>query len=211
MKNFKINGAEVRTVEKEGMIYTVSNDLAKAFGYKNTAKIKRHIKEHCLSAATINTAGGKQKMAIINKSGLLSVCEKLKYEDVAKELIDYVKNYSVVESIFKEEYNFEIETIDESITFKDLSLLMNKSGVKIGRNELFAFARSTGLLLTSGNYWNRPSQEMVDMGHLEVRLVTTETAVDSYTHIQPLATKSGQIYIFNKYIEYLKRFEQSAA
>lgn len=105
VKNFKINGEEVRTVEKEGMIYTVSNDLAKAFGYKNKGKIKRHIKEHCLSSTIIKTAGGKQKMAITDKNGLLSVCEKLKREDEAKELIDYVKNYSVAESIFKEEYN----------------------------------------------------------------------------------------------------------
>ena len=65
---------EVRTTVIDGMPYFVGKDVALALGYKNPQEaIREHVDLEDKGVSEILTPGGKQKMPVINESGVYSL------------------------------------------------------------------------------------------------------------------------------------------
>lgn len=76
---------EVRTVVVNGEPYFVGKDVALALGYSDTADaIKKHVDAEDKGVGEIPTPGGKQKMIIINESGVYSLVFGSKLPDAKK-------------------------------------------------------------------------------------------------------------------------------
>lgn len=64
----------IRTIERNGEPWFVGKDVAVALGYKDTVNaLKSHVDAEDKGGWQITTPSGKQKMAIINESGLYSL------------------------------------------------------------------------------------------------------------------------------------------
>jgi len=65
---------QIRTVEIDGQIWFVGKDVAVILGYENTSRdVNRHVDDEDKGATEMVTPGGKQKIVIINESGLYSL------------------------------------------------------------------------------------------------------------------------------------------
>lgn len=65
---------EIRTVTIDNEPWFVGKDVAVALGYERTADaIRQHVEEEDRGVGEIQTPGGKQKMTIINESGLYAL------------------------------------------------------------------------------------------------------------------------------------------
>ena len=61
---------QVRTVEIDGEPWFVSNDIAKALGYRMASDLNRRIDDEDKGTQKVSTPGGVQEMTVINESGL---------------------------------------------------------------------------------------------------------------------------------------------
>lgn len=96
--NFEQN--EVRTILVNNEPFFVGKDVADVLGYSNTQKaILNHVDEEDKGVTKWDTLGGKQKMTIINESGLYSLILKSKLPN-AKKFKRWVTN-EVLPSIRK--------------------------------------------------------------------------------------------------------------
>ena len=78
MKNnivaFKYNEQQVRTIEKNGEPWFVGKDVAAILGYSDTADaVKKHVDPEDKGVGEMPTPGGKQRIMLINESGLYSL------------------------------------------------------------------------------------------------------------------------------------------
>lgn len=65
---------KVRTVIKDGEPWLVGKDVAQILEYKDTAKaIRTHVDAEDKGVSVLDTPGGKQKITIINESGMYSL------------------------------------------------------------------------------------------------------------------------------------------
>ena len=91
---------ELRTVEIDGVVWFVGKDVAAALGYTNSRDaIATHVFADDKGVESIDTLGGRQKMTIINESGLYALVfgSRLK---IAKEFKHWVTS-EVLPSIRK--------------------------------------------------------------------------------------------------------------
>lgn len=64
----------IRTIEVDGEPWLVGKDVAAALGYSDTAQaVRTHVDEEDKGVVEMTTPGGKQKLQIINESGLYSL------------------------------------------------------------------------------------------------------------------------------------------
>ncbi len=63
--------------------------------------------------------------------------------------------------------------------------------LKVGPNKLFAWMRDKKILMSNHNDWNRPYQRYIEQGYLDV----TITVNNEHTHIKPLVTPKGVIWL----------------
>lgn len=79
---------KIRTVENDGDVWFVGKDVAQALGYgegKSLANaVANHVDEEDKGVTELMTPGGKQKMVIINESGLYSLVLSSKLPDAKK-------------------------------------------------------------------------------------------------------------------------------
>jgi len=70
---------KLTVVKTDGELWFVGKEVATILGYSNTRQaLKRHVDEEDKVVAKLDTLGGKQKMNIINESGLYSLILKSK-------------------------------------------------------------------------------------------------------------------------------------
>lgn len=75
----------VRTLTIDEKPYFVGKDVAEILGYVETAKaIREHVDEDDKGVSVLDTPGGKQKMTIINESGLYSLILSSKLPNAKK-------------------------------------------------------------------------------------------------------------------------------
>ena len=75
----------IRTVELNGEPWLVGKDVAKALGYKNPQEaLRNHVDIEDKGVSEFLTPGGKQKLPIINESGLYSLILSSKLPDAKK-------------------------------------------------------------------------------------------------------------------------------
>lgn len=67
---FKFKTNEVRTIEKQNLIWFVAIDIASILGYRDAEKMTRMLDEDEKDTHTMSTLGGEQETSIINESGL---------------------------------------------------------------------------------------------------------------------------------------------
>ncbi|MDY4500769.1 MAG: phage antirepressor KilAC domain-containing protein [Lactobacillus johnsonii] len=82
---FAFEGNEVRTLKINDEPYFVGNDVAKILGYSRTADaVRTHVDPEDKGVGEIQTPGGKQKLQIINESGLYSLILSSKMPNAKK-------------------------------------------------------------------------------------------------------------------------------
>lgn len=101
----------------------------------------------------------------------------------------------------KVEFAEALETSTNSITVKQLSVLLAQRGCKTGEKRLFNELREDGFLLSYGNYYNEPAQRYMDMKLFEVKTGTYTTAYgDTRNTRQTLITPKGLQYLMDYYM-----------
>ena len=71
---FVYNGESIRAVDIDGEPYFVGKDVASVLGYKNPQEaVREHVDEDDKGVSEILTPGGRQKMPVINESGIYSL------------------------------------------------------------------------------------------------------------------------------------------
>ena len=101
----------------------------------------------------------------------------------------------------KVEFAEALETTTNSITVKQLSVLLAQRGCNTGEKRLFNELREDGFLLTCGGYHNEPAQRYLDMGLFEVKTsVFTKANGDNCSGRQPRITPKGLQYFMDYYM-----------
>ena len=67
---FQFQSIEVRTVDRDGQIWFVASDVAKALGYADAIHLSRVLDEDEKGLHIVETLGGDQQVTIISESGL---------------------------------------------------------------------------------------------------------------------------------------------
>jgi prophage antirepressor-like protein len=68
--SFSFKNIQVRTVDRDGQIWFVASDVARALNYANAAQMTRVLDEDEKGMHTVHTLGGEQPLLIISESGL---------------------------------------------------------------------------------------------------------------------------------------------
>ena len=101
----------------------------------------------------------------------------------------------------KVEFAEALETSTNSITVKQLSVLLAQRGCKTGEKRLFNELREDGFLLSYGNYYNEPAQRYMDMKLFEVKTGTYTTSYgETRNSRQTLITPKGLQYLMDYYM-----------
>ncbi len=67
---FNFKSTEVRTIEKDGLIWFVASDIAKALNYRDADNMTRIIDDDERGTHSMSTLEGNQELTVINESGL---------------------------------------------------------------------------------------------------------------------------------------------
>jgi prophage antirepressor-like protein len=67
---FQFGSTEVRTVDRDGQVWFVAGDVAKALNYADAVQMTRVLDEDEKGLHTMQTLGGNQQVTIISESGL---------------------------------------------------------------------------------------------------------------------------------------------
>lgn len=70
LTRFTFKSTDVRTIEKDGLIWFVASDIAKALGYADAAQMTRNLDDDERGLHNVQTPSADQQMVIINESGL---------------------------------------------------------------------------------------------------------------------------------------------
>ena len=110
----------IRTAEIDGEPWFCGRDVAVALGYKNPQEaIRNHVDEEDKGVSEILTPGGKQKILIINESGLYSLILSSKL-DSAKRFKRWV-THDVIPSIRKTgSYSLDTSDSNTAVQVKDM-------------------------------------------------------------------------------------------
>lgn len=83
---------KLRVIEKNGKPWFVGKDVTEILGYKNSRNaLRKHVSDADKGTANCDTLGGKQKMIVINESGLYSLVLSSKMP-IAKRFRHWVAN-----------------------------------------------------------------------------------------------------------------------
>lgn len=109
---------EIRTVTIDNEPWFVGKDVALALGYERTADaIRQHVEEEDRGVGEIQTPGGKQKMTVINESGLYALIFGSKLES-AKRFKHWVTS-EVLPAIRRHGAYMTDQTLEKALTSPD--------------------------------------------------------------------------------------------
>ena len=109
---------EIRVLEIENEPWFVGRDIATVLGYSNPPKaVRTHVDEEDKGVNEMDTPGGKQKIIVINESGLYSLILNSKLPN-AKKFKRWVTN-EVLPSIRKHGAYMTENTIEKALTSPD--------------------------------------------------------------------------------------------
>lgn len=92
------------------------------------------------------------------------------------------------------EFANHVSDTSNVIDMNRMAKLCADNGIRIGRNRLFAWMRSRGILMMN----NLPYQEYIDNGYFRVKEQPYKRGKKKYTYQQTFVTGKGQIYIVNR-------------
>ena len=67
---FRFNTLEIRTIDRDGQVWFVAGDVAKALGYADAIHLTRFLDEDEKGLHIVDTLGGPQQITILSESGL---------------------------------------------------------------------------------------------------------------------------------------------
>lgn len=73
LRSFGYKNQQVRTIEKDGVVWWVLVDICAILGLTTTARVSNRLDDDEKGMSLIHTPGGPQKMTTVNESGLYSV------------------------------------------------------------------------------------------------------------------------------------------
>ena len=73
IKTFNFEGNEVRTIVKDGSVWWVAKDVCDALEIKNNRDVVARLEGDEKGVGLFDTLGGKQKLSIVNESGLYNI------------------------------------------------------------------------------------------------------------------------------------------
>ena len=150
---------------------------------ENTNVIKEIIKDNQeeLKELLFAVYNGGQDAVIASKK-----ITEIEVAKATKPLLEKIEND-------KEFVDFAI-TVGESsdcITMNEMAKLIQKEGIKIGRNKLFALLRDEKILMSD----NQPYQKYLNCGYFEVIETVKKTPFGDKTFRQTVVTGKGQVFI----------------
>lgn len=95
----------------------------------------------------------------------------------------------------------QVHDTEDLLSIGDFAKLLNDEGIKIGRNNLFAWLRNEGYLMMS----NVPYQTYIDRGYFKVKESVFYSSTGNKINLQTYVTGKGQQYISQKLREYYDR------
>lgn len=114
---FTYNGNEVRTIQKDGEPWWVLKDVCTILGIVRVADVYSRLDEDEKGVGQIDTLGGKQKLSLINESGLYNVILRSNKPE-AKPFRKWVTS-EVLPSIRKHGAYMTPETLEQAILNPD--------------------------------------------------------------------------------------------
>ena len=205
---------DVRTVTINGDPWFVGKDVAAALGFTNPRDaISTHVFDEDKGVESIDTLGGKQKMTVINESGLyalvfgsrLKSAQRFKHW-VTSEVLPAIRRtggYQVPALQGKELLALAVLEAQKTILIGDLAKLLKQNGVETGQKRLFDWMREKGYLIKrKGSDWNMPTQKAMNMKLFEVKESTVNNP-DGSVRINRTTkvTGRGQTYFVNKFLD----------
>jgi prophage antirepressor-like protein len=208
----------VRFIELDGRPYAVANDVAKVLGYKVP---KDAIARHCKGALFHRHPGQSQDLKIIPEGDIyrLIIRSKLptaeRFESwVFDEVLPVLRQkgvYSIQQSNFiipqtlpdalrlaADLYEQNQELLPKAKSYDKFLAATNVQSMnyvakclKTGRNRLFRFLRSQGILMRD----NVPYQQYINLGYFTTRERTVYDGEQSFNTIQTLVTPKGVDFI----------------
>ena len=144
---------QVRVLEKNGEIWFVGNDIAKGLNYSSARQaIDDHVDEEDKGVSKCDTPGGKQKMKIINESGMYSLILGSKMPK-AKEFKRWATS-EILPSIRKTGMYATDETIEKILTNPDFGIKL-LSQLKEEREEKKKLIGKISQLKPKADYTNK--------------------------------------------------------
>lgn len=145
-------------------------------------------------------AFNKMEEALKEQNSNLKIDSKFMYQ-LAEQLEEQEKQIAIMKpkAIFAD----AVSASDTSILVRELSILLQQNGVKIGQNRLFDWLRSNGFLIKrKGTDYNMPTQKSMELGLFEIK-ETSIARSNGQISISKTSkvTGKGQIYFINKFKE----------
>ena len=146
---------EIRTLtDNDGNILFVGKDVAKALGYRNVQRaIRDHVDDEDKGVNEMVTPGGKQKITLINESGLYSLILSSKLPQ-AKQFKRWVT--SEVLPAIRKSGAYSVPTPNPPCpvsTERTLAELRDKCDVRMLRREVTAFNKRLKEYTSDGRYF----------------------------------------------------------
>lgn len=125
------------------------------------------------------------------------------YLEALKSLVEAEETRLQLESKIQEdkpkvEFAEAVLSTEQNIEIGDFARLLNKNGIKLGRNNLFILLREYKYLMSTPNSWNLPYQKYLDLGVFEVVEIAVENQSFKGIKFKTLITPKGQIYLAKK-------------
>lgn len=140
---------EIRVIEKDGEPLFVGKDIAEILGYSNPQKALRdHVDQFDRGVNELDTPGGKQKMIVINESGLYSLIFGSKL-DSAKKFKQWVTS-EVLPTIRKHGAYMTDEVIEKVLMDPD-TIIQLATQLKQERNKRIDAERFNNQIAASEN------------------------------------------------------------
>lgn len=207
-----------------GEPWFVGKDVAEALGYVETAKaIREHVDTEDKGVSEMDTPGGKQRMAIINESGMYALIFGSKLDSakrfkrwVTHDVLPSIRktgSYSInkseidVNNHLLEIVNLQQKQIEdltnrlnsfdaprESVQASQVAYMLQSKGIDIGRNNFIKFLRDNGYMIRNANRVNVATKRSLDEGLMELKEKEVHVRGNNFMNIQTFITPKGQDY-----------------
>lgn len=94
MQIYDFEGAEIRTVEREGTIWWVANDVCELFGETNRNRAMQALDDDEKGYTQMYTPGGMQNVSVVNEAGLYSILFAMQPEKARGVSDEYIAKRS---------------------------------------------------------------------------------------------------------------------
>lgn len=135
--------------------------------------------------------------ALAEPDNMIKLLTTLKQEQEARQKLETKVEEDKPKVLFAD----AVSASKTSILIGDLAKLIRQNGVAIGQNRLFKWMRDNKYLCSTGDKYNLPSQQSMEMGLFEIKETTINNPDGSVRVTRTTKiTGKGQQYFINKFL-----------